>query len=242
VILPQNFDVASLYGEDYFYGRGFDKGAIIPEARQPESALVARRKYWLSLLAREAGAPGRLLDVGCGAGALLDVAAESNWQAHGQDIAAAGAAEARSRGHSVRVGELKDCNYETHSFDAATMIEVIEHLVDPRETLTTVRALLRPRGQLLIATGDIGSLGARLLGKRWGYLRPPGHVSYFTRPAMSSVLLQCGFDRVRFVPTFDLAFPSFPGGLTIEIAWLRGAAYVFRKIATMELCVIASAQ
>jgi len=239
VNLPEAFDLTTLYGVDYFFGRGFDSSQLIPEARQPNPAYVARRRYWLRLLADAGGGPGRLLDVGCGAGALLDVARDMGWNAEGQEIAAAGAAEAQMRGHPVQLGELPSCEYEAGSFDAATMIEVIEHVRDPRPMLSALSRALRPGGWLLITTGDIGSLGARFLGGSWSYLRPPGHVSYFTQRALVKVLTLCGFVHVRAVPTYNLAYPSFPGRHPARSPIAKSPALFLRHLTRMEQCTIA---
>jgi SAM-dependent methyltransferase len=116
-------------------------------------------------------------------------------------------AEARAHGHPVVVGELSEDRFADW-FDAATMIEVIEHIPDPRPTLTAAHGLIREGGALLVTTGDLGSARARLQGVRWHYIRPPLHVSYYTRETMKRLLLTCGFSRVAFAPTFNLAFPS----------------------------------
>jgi SAM-dependent methyltransferase len=166
---------------------------------------VARRRYWLEVLAGELGGPRKLLDVGCGAGALLDVARQQGWLAVGQDIAEAGVREARARGHQACLGALGECSFDAAPFHAATMIEVIEHLVDPSETLRAARERLAPAGLLLVNTGDIGAPRPRLLGGRWSYIRPPGHVSYFTLDALTRLLERCGFGEVRAVPTYNVA-------------------------------------
>ncbi len=236
--LPPSFDAEFLYGEDYNYGRGCDDSALIPEARDPEPAFVARRQYWLALLAAEVGGPGRLLDIGCGAGALLDVAQEQGWDGVGQEISHVAAAEARAHGHPVVVGELSEDRFADW-FDAATMIEVIEHIPDPRPTLTAARGLIREGGALLVTTGDLGSARARLQGVRWHYIRPPLHVSYYTRETMKRLLLTCGFSRVAFAPTFNLAFPSLPivGAPTRPL--LRRTARLVRRLSRSEMCVLA---
>jgi SAM-dependent methyltransferase len=241
VVLPPDVDVTTLYDEDYFWGRACDSGPLIPEARSPNPAYVARRRYWLGLLARQTGGAGRLLDVGCGAGALLDVARDEGWDAHGQDIAAPGVAEARARGHRVCLGPLRECGLEAESFDAATMIEVIEHLVDPRETLAEVRRLLRPGGALLVATGDVGSLRARLRKGRWSYVRPPRHVSYFTGDALERALRSSGFVSATLVPTYNLAHPSFPVLGAPRARPLVRVARLVRRATRMEQNVIALA-
>jgi SAM-dependent methyltransferase len=239
--LPSQFDTTSLYNEDYFFGRGFDESRLIPESRHPLPALVARRRYWLRVLAEAIGGPGRLLDVGTGAGALLDVARDMGWRAVGQEVSEVGAAEARSRGHQVQVGQLADCDFQAGSFDAATIIEVIEHLADPRPTIAAVLKTLRPEGWLLISTGDVGSLRARIRGGRWGYLRPPGHVSYFTHRSLAQLLTSAGFRHVKPVSTYNLAFPSIPGLKPSRSRIIRSAAYNLRRLSRMELCCIAQA-
>jgi SAM-dependent methyltransferase len=241
LVLPEGTDVANLYDEDYFWGRGFDESALIPEARAPNPHWVAYRRYWLDLLARETGRPGRLLDVGSGAGALLDVARAEGWDVQGQDIAAAGVAEARARGHTVCLGPLSSCDLEDASFDAATMVEVIEHLVDPRETLAAVRRLLRPGGALLVTTGDVGTLRARAARGRWSYIRPPGHVSYYTPKALALVLRNAGFASVRPVPTYNLAHPSFPGLGAPSARPLVAAARLLRRAGRTQQNVLAFA-
>jgi len=236
--ISSSFDIGSLYGDDYNYGRGPDGTALIPEARHPNPAFTARRRYWLSLLASEVGGPSRLLDIGCGAGALLDVAKGQGWNGIGQEISSVAAAEARAHGHPVVVGGLSPELFPT-SVDAATMIEVIEHIPDPRPTLTAARALIRKGGALLLTTGDIGSTRARLRRHRWGYIRPPIHVSYFTRETMERLLLNCGFSQVAFPPTFNLAFPSLPILGAPSRPFLQRAARTVRRVTRSEMCVLA---
>jgi SAM-dependent methyltransferase len=239
--LPDQFDLASLYGSDYFYGRGFDQSRLIPESRNPNPAFVMRRRWWLGLLGDATGGTGRLLDIGCGAGGLLDVAVDMHWEAEGQEIAATGAAEAKSRGHRVQVAELADCDYQPGSFDAATLIEVIEHLKDPTSTLIACRRALRSGGWLLVTTGDIGSWIARLMGCHWDYIRPPGHVSYFTLQSLTQLLTRCGFSHVETALTYDVAYPSFPGRSPARSALSKWAAINVRRLTRRDLCIMARA-
>ena len=163
------------------------------------------------------------------------------WAAEGQEISSAGAAEARSRGHRVQVAELSDCDYQPGSIDAATMIEVIEHIRDPGPTLTALLRALRPGGWLLVTTGDIGSLGARVRGCQWSYIRPPGHVSYFSRRSLIQLLTSAGFRLVHNMPTYNLAFPSIPGFGPSRFWLMKSAALQLRRMTLMEQCILAQA-
>lgn len=141
----------------------------------------------------------------------------------------------------VRSGQLADCDFEPRSFDAAAMIEVIEHIADPRPTLAAVLEAIRPGGWLLISTGDIGSLRARVQGSRWGYIRPPGHVSYFTHRSIAQLLISVGFRYVKPVSTYNLAFPSIPGLKPSRSGIMQATAYNLRRLTCMELCYMAEA-
>ena len=78
-------------------------------------------------------------------------------------------------------------------FDVIVMLDVIEHVPDPRETLALCEKHLNPGGIVVITTGDFGSLPARLLGARWRLMTPPQHLWFFTPGACSA----CGLLGLR---------------------------------------------
>ncbi len=212
-------DSDRLYDEQYYFGHNPEikpqglcssgtESDPAPEGSRPSLAASARRQYWLGLLEARIGGPARLLDVGCGTGALLDLATASGWRATGQDISPVAARVAAQKGHRVVLGDLSKGAVGHDRFEAAVMIEVIEHLFDPRPTLRRIAEVLGPGGWLLMTTGDIGTLRARLEGRFWGYLSPPIHVSFFTREAMTLALHAAGFHEVVFPLTSSLAFPT----------------------------------
>jgi cyclopropane fatty-acyl-phospholipid synthase-like methyltransferase len=82
------------------------------------------------------------------------------------------------------------------AFDAISCLDVFEHVRRPNEALFKFRSLLQPGGILAIATVDIGSSAARLLGSRWMHLHRD-HLWYFTSKSLRMLVEQCGF-RVQF--------------------------------------------
>ncbi len=123
-------------------------------------------------LVREvAPAPGeRILDVGCGRGAvLIPVAAAvgATGEAVGIDLApkmvAAAAAEAERAGVrvTVRVGDAQDPDLPGRSFDAITASLVLFFLPDPAAALRSWRELLVPGGRVAVSTFGDYSLGWR---------------------------------------------------------------------------------
>lgn len=79
-----------------------------------------------------------------------------------------------------------------HSVNLAAMVHVLDHLVDPLETLRRLRTRLVPGGRVLIVTHDERSLLARLVGRRWPPYCPQ-HPQLFNRSTVSAMLARAGF-------------------------------------------------
>ncbi len=140
------------------------------------------------------GLAGRLLDVGSATGDFLAAARELGWEAHGIDLSPHAAAVARRRGLDVTVGTLADAQFQAASFDVVTMLDVLEHLVDPVAELREVHRVLRPGGLLCVETPNWGSVYRHILRRRWAALQPRLHLLYFDARTASRLLDRAGFD------------------------------------------------
>jgi SAM-dependent methyltransferase len=142
-------------------------------------------------------AGGRLLDLGCWVGFLLDEARSRGWDTVGVEPSGFAAAFAREHlGLDVRTEELFSAALEPGSFDAVVLGDVIEHLPDPGRALDHVASLMSPHGVLYLALPDAGSRLARLLGARWWSVIPT-HVQYFTRSSLQTLLSRHGFQALE---------------------------------------------
>ena len=138
------------------------------------------------------GPHGRLLEVGCAYGFFMDVA-QKHWDVEGIDVSEAAINDARGRhGPRVTCGDLLSAPLEFGGYDWVVAWDVIEHVDRPRDYLQRMGQLLRPGGHLALTTGDLGSLAARLMGRRWRLLTPPSHLTYFTRKGIRTALRQAG--------------------------------------------------
>lgn len=139
----------------------------------------------------------RILDIGCAEGTLLALAREHGWDVTGVE----------PNKHFIRwahkhyklpllQGSVFHPALKRGSYDVITLLDVIEHVHNPRAFLQRCYELLAPEGILFISTPDIGSLPARMMRRRWFYILTI-HVFYFTRRTMSGLLRSAGFTDIR---------------------------------------------
>jgi SAM-dependent methyltransferase len=124
----------------------------------------------LALVAEHVPA-GRLLDVGCGHGLLLDEARRRGYEPVGLELSRAAARHAREAlGLDVRETPLE--SFEAGAeFDVVILADVLEHLDDPVAAIERCARLLRDGGVLCVVTPDPASATARVAGTRWwGYV------------------------------------------------------------------------
>jgi 2-polyprenyl-3-methyl-5-hydroxy-6-metoxy-1,4-benzoquinol methylase len=147
---------------------------------------------------------GRLLDVGCGPGLLLDEARRRGYETIGLELSRASARHARDAlGLDVRELALEDFADE-RGFDVVVLADVIEHLDDPVDGIARCAALLRPGGVVCVVTPDPSSPTARAAGRRWwGFV--PAHTCLLPRLTLRELLAAAGLvvsTDVPFVRTF----------------------------------------
>ena len=166
-----------------------------------ESGRRATNRRLLDLVGRFVPA-GRLLDVGCGPGLLLDEARDRGYETTGLELSRASAAHARDAlGLDVRELALEDFtdDGDPPGFDVVVLADLIEHLDDPVDGIRRCAALLRPGGVLCVVTPDPSSRTARVAGRRWwGYV--PAHTCLLPRRTLRELLAAAGLVVSTDVP------------------------------------------
>ena len=146
----------------------------------------------------------RVLDVGCGAGALGGALREERGiEVMGLELSPDAAARARERLDAVveaDLDELDDLPFERGGFDAMVFGDVLEHLRDPHRLLRTLRPWLADDGALVCSIPNVAhwSVVLPLLTQdRWPYadagLLDRTHVHFFTLTEAELMLRECGF-------------------------------------------------
>lgn len=140
---------------------------------------------------------GRLLDVGFGAGSLIEAAGRAGWTVSGVEVSEPAVEHVRGLGFDVFCGELADANYPEGHFDVVTASEVIEHVREPHALLEEMARVLRPGGLLWATTPHGRGLSFKLLGIKWSVVSPPEHLQLFSLRSIKALLKEVGFRKVR---------------------------------------------
>lgn len=170
-----------------------DYAGYRPDPRYVESTTEIGR----SELVTRVPPPGRILDVGCGAGDFMAVAQTLGFEVEGIDISKASVEICRARRLKARAADFLSCDFAS-TFDLITMWDVVAHLRDPAAFFSRAHSLLTDRGLLFVKTPAFGDLSVRL-SNRWPRLAgtllgAPSHLQYFDRESLSALLSGTGFE------------------------------------------------
>lgn len=203
---PDDSRLAQIYGEDY---------TLLGQSESDKEHFAALKRstarHYLDLVAGyRGGHGGRLLEVGCGSGDLLSVAASLGYAVTGVEYSEHSCAEARGRlGGSGEIicGEIDVVVDRSEVYDVCILSDVIAHVRNPRLFLQKVHSLLAPRGIVFIATPSVESWSAKVMKANWMEFKAE-HLHYFSQNTLHSLLFQCAFERIiprRGVKTLSFA-------------------------------------
>lgn len=147
---------------------------------------------------------GRLLDYGCGNGAFAKWMSKHGFEAVGLEPFSLGDPHEEPNLKLVRA-PLAQASKDLGTFDVITMWHVLEHVPDPVEVLTKLRALLNPGGVLIVSVPNFSSWQSTVFKGSWFHLDPPRHLLQFEPDTLTDCLGRAGLSpvgEVRFLPEY----------------------------------------
>src|SRR3989344_3752672 len=173
----------------------YESNALDPFDYLLENADADAKTFSRHLDILERYAPkGKLLDVGCAIGGLLQVAKKRGWDAYGTELTKHASAYCRKNGLKVETGTLQKSRFPGNYFDAITFTGSLEHMQNTLREMRLANKKLKGKGILLLTVPDIRSLHAPLLGKHWLQLKPEEHIHYFSPETIEKLLNKAGFE------------------------------------------------
>lgn len=192
--MPALAEIMAFYPDTY---HGYQEGgATNPLTRWLiRRNLKQREKFYASLI----GNSGSILDVGSGEGTHFDVWTEEKaWDIRGFEFNEAAATLGRARGRDIETATLETYDTKGKKFDLIIVNHLLEHVVDPYDTVVRAYALLAPGGYLVGETPNIASLDFALFKTYWGGCHWPRHLHQFSRETLGAMFHRAGFKDVRF--------------------------------------------
>ncbi len=203
--LPSEEETKAMYDQGYY------EGTADYTYEDERKALKYYDKVWrsrLKTLKRHLGTQSKhpvFLDVGCSFGGFAESAYRMGFQSFGIEISDFAREQAAQFAPHVRVyQDLSQAELGTASVDIITMVEVIEHIADPKTLIANLIDLLKPGGILMIQTANMDSRQAKEAGKDYHYYLP-GHYSYFSRRHFISLGREFYLSKVKIFQPVDFS-------------------------------------
>lgn len=190
------------HDDDQYVEFGWSSGEACESARYVNPQVFELAD---GILSRDA----RVLDMGCGNGALAGEFLKRGCYVVGVDLSAEGIATARQHhptGRFEQVAARRDvlAILDEQPFDLVVSTEVIEHLYAPLEHLEACRNALRNGGRCVISTpyhGYLKNIALSIAGKFDDHVHPNrqgGHIKFWSQATLSREMYEAGFENLRF--------------------------------------------
>ncbi len=190
--IPSDKELRDLY-QDYYDSDG------LADLMNPNYGVLSFPRQWQIIRHLVKKKEGKILDVGCGGGHFLSRVSK-DWQRYGVEISARARDIAAQKGISV-LDSLEWIRYWKESFDVVVMFATIEHLPNPKQVVEQLARLLKVGGLLVVMTGDVSSLKARMQGNNWHLYTPPGHLYFFTAHSVDYLMESVGLKKIKHLYT-----------------------------------------
>ena len=192
---------------NYDLSSGLDQAKYAQEYVDPfDHQIVSNRAQTqtYAFLKRHVQGPGKMLEIGCGNGRLLQHARDDGWDVQGLELSPL-LAESVSKTLHIPVDVANFLEYEVQDrdrYDVVLLRHVLEHLPDSRKALMSIRRMLTDTGYAHLEFPNIDALDLRwkrflrktgIHRKTYAETYRPGHCNEFCRDSFEHLLSVTGF-------------------------------------------------
>jgi len=194
--MPDAVLLGSLYDSDTWF-EGGTKGGYQNYDQQTANVLPVFREL---LSYYERTLPGReILDVGCGYGTHLAIAAAQGWKVFGIEVSKHAREIVRQRhGNSFYLTDRAE-HLLPHQFDLILMLDVLEHLPDPYKLFFELfsHGAITDKTRIVITTPNARCRDAISDPAGWAYRHPPSHLFYYSGKSFQTMLARLHFAEIN---------------------------------------------
>lgn len=184
--LPTMEQLNYIYNARYFYDVHF----LIQGEKEYRAKKLAKYIFTIT------GA-NKILEVGSMFGHLLEELKTRHIQCTGVEINKTAFEYCTKKNLAVINSTLEEfLKNNTEQYDVVIMSHALEHILNPKEQLKTLKNVLNKNGKLIVVVPNSLSLTAKLFGKFWGYWQVPVHINHFNRYSIRYLLENVGYEII----------------------------------------------
>jgi 2-polyprenyl-3-methyl-5-hydroxy-6-metoxy-1,4-benzoquinol methylase len=213
--LAVNDDETDFYGKQYWLGHQQDDLGFPGIAARSRNDLTERNLHWLRILLKYRLPPARVMELGCAHGSFVALMTQAGFDASGIEMSPwVVAFGEKNFGISVHVGPIEAVDLPAGTFDVIALMDVLEHLPDPLQTMRRCLELLSPEGVLLIQTPQFREemRHEALLQSDAPFLKmlqADEHLYLFSERSVKELFKQLGAEHICFEPAIFAHYDMF---------------------------------
>jgi SAM-dependent methyltransferase len=234
--LPSPEEIAEFYQLEQYYTQGashFEAGGKRGFLDRVREHLAFRLDWGAPLCGNSVhqtldGKPSRILDMGCGSGALSAELVQLGHDVVGVESDPRAVSHSAGDAFPVFAGtaEAPPKQLARESFDCVVMRHVLEHCRDPMRALRNARTLLKRGGTFVCEVPNNAAAALQQQGCSWEMLDVPRHLHFFTARSLSRACALSGL-RVR-----DTSFAHYTRQFKNE--WINTERKLWRNVMQVQ--------
>lgn len=194
--MPDEEDLKSYYSSYYTGGQKISIGGY--KAKYPLFLRKIINKITGDVDPRDfvrAKAGECILDYGCGTGTYLDYFYRENIDITGVELSEDIVKKMVKMGFKVKLAkDFSKLPFDDEEFDKIYLMQVFEHVLYPKSTLSEIRRILKPGGELYLALPNYNSMWRKFFGDCWvsGWFTP-FHLYQYNKNSLETMVGMYGF-------------------------------------------------
>ena len=191
---PKPEEIGKYYQSEEYYSHQENKKGFVPRIYETVKSVNLKKKYKMATKGLE---PGRMLEIGSGAGDFLHTMEKRRWTCTGIEPSESAKEIATKKVKATLLNPQEIDQLKDESFDLITMWHVLEHVDNLKEEIKQLQRLLKKGGRLVLALPNFKSADAQYYKEYWAAYDVPRHLNHFCRESINNIFKTTDFKRIK---------------------------------------------
>lgn len=198
-------DAEALYGREYWTRHVKETYGFPDIYERARNDLAERDIYWLNAILKHKLPPAKSFELGCAHGGSVFLMQMAGFNAEGSEMSPWLCEFANDTfGIPMHCGTIEDSSFENESLDCIIMMDVLEHMPNPVQSLQKIHGLLKEDGILVIQAPWWRSTEKTYEDMKRDdelfllHLKEQEHLYLYSENSINKLLIQVGFSDIIF--------------------------------------------